>query len=302
MTPDDPDFYKELLNHISDGVYFVDRDRRIQYWNDGACRLTGYTAKELQGRPCHDNILCHVDFNGNKLCWNGCLMSACIEDGHSHEAHVFLRHKEGRRVPVKVRAQPMRGTDGSIIGALEIFCDDSAHSEALRRTAEMARLAFLDHLTQIPNRRFVEMSLHSWLSEFQVHKDPFGILLLDLDHFKTINDSFGHCCGDRVLQQVAKTLAGSIRPSDIVGRWGGDEFLALVRNVNLQTIKMLADRCIAMIKKTSVLNCDQSPLSLSISVGAAIAHSDDTAEELLSRVDVLLYKSKADGRDCATTE
>jgi PAS domain S-box-containing protein len=71
MIPSDPRFYKELLDHMSDGVYFVDRDRRILYWNEGAFRLSGYTAQELVGKSCQDDILCHIDYEGKRLCQDG---------------------------------------------------------------------------------------------------------------------------------------------------------------------------------------------------------------------------------------
>ena len=228
----DPGFYKELLDHMSDGVYFVDRERRILYWNEGAYRLTGYKSEEILGKRCQDDILCHVDSTGKQLCHDGCPLSASIEDGGLHQANVFLRHKYGRRVPVNVRVQPIRDAEGGVIGAIEIFSDDSAQHEARRKTEALERMAFLDYLTQLPNRRFLEMSIRTALTEFEVHKDPFGVLLIDLDSFKTINDSFGHSCGDRALQEVAKTLTGSLRPTDIVGRWGGDEFLAIAGNVD----------------------------------------------------------------------
>ncbi|MGB9406064.1 MAG: PAS domain-containing protein [Terracidiphilus sp.] len=142
LVPTDPSFYKELLDHIGDGVYFVDRERRILYWNEGAFLLTGYTAEELLGKCCSDDILCHVDHMGKNLCHDGCPLTASITDGKSHEAPVFLRHKQGRRVPVSVRVQPMRGADGSIIGAIEIFSDNSAQIEARRRNEAMNRLPF----------------------------------------------------------------------------------------------------------------------------------------------------------------
>jgi PAS domain S-box-containing protein len=116
MTPTDSNFYKVLLDHMSDGVYFVDLNRRIQYWNEGAYRLTGYKAEELVGRSCQDDTLCHVDGTGRRLCLDGCPLQASMKDGSPHEAHVFLRHKQGRRVPVAVRVQPLRTADGSIIG------------------------------------------------------------------------------------------------------------------------------------------------------------------------------------------
>ena len=301
MIPTDQSFYKDLLDHMSDGVYFVDRDRKILYWNEGAFRLSGYSSQELVGRSCDDNILCHVDYEGKSLCYDGCPLSASIDDGSAHEANVFLRHKCGRRVPVNVRVQPMRGVDGSIVGAIEIFSDDSAQTEARRKTEAMKRLAFLDHLTQIPNRRFVEMSLATALVEFSVHNDPFGVLVFDLDKFKTLNDSFGHACGDRALQEVAKTVVSSLRPADIVGRWGGDEFLAIVRNVNHEILATLAERCVTMVAQVSVPNDDGRAVSVSISVGAALASPGETAEELISKADKLMYQSKIAGRGRAST-
>jgi diguanylate cyclase (GGDEF)-like protein/PAS domain S-box-containing protein len=302
MIPSDPRFYKELLDHMSDGVYFVDRDRRILYWNEGAFRLSGYTAQELVGRSCQDDILCHVDYEGKRLCQDGCPLSASINDGRSHEANVFLRHKEGRRVPVTVRAEPLREADGSIVGAIEIFSDDSAQVETSRKIDAMKRLAFLDHLTQLPNRRFLEMSLRTALAEYQVHEDPFGVLAFDVDELKTINDSYGHGCGDRALQEVGKTVAGSLRPTDIVGRWGGDEFLAILRNVNHEILTSLAKRCVLMAARISLPTSDGEAISLSISLGATLAHQGETAEELIHRADRLMYQSKASGRDIATTD
>ena len=302
LIPTGPGFYRDLLDNIGDGVYFVDRERRILYWNEGASRLTGYKAEELLGRCCQDDILCHVDHTGKSLCHDDCPLSATISDGDFHEANVFLRHKQGRRVPVSVRVQPLRAADDSIIGGIEIFSDNSAEIEARRKTKSMERLAFLDQLTQLPNRRFLEMSLQSALSESQVHKDPLGVLMIDLDQFKTINDGFGHNCGDRALQEASKTLTGSLRPTDIVGRWGGDEFLAIIRNVSDNVLRELAERCVALIAQTSIPCNAKRRIPLSISVGAVQYCPGETAEALLQRADQLMYRSKTGGRGRATTE
>ena len=296
MTPTDANFYKALLDHMSDGVYFVDLNRRIQYWNEGAYRLTGYKAEELVGRCCLDDTLCHVDGSGRRLCLDGCPLQASMKDGSPHEAQVFLRHKQGRRVPVAVRVQPLRTADGSIIGAVEIFNDNTAQLEARRRTEEMERLAFLDQLTRLPNRRFVEMSLRTGLSEFQVHKDPFGVLLIDLNQFKAINDGFGHNSGDRALQEVAKPLSAILRPTDIVGRWGGDEFVAIVRHVNDELLSQVAARCRSLVAETSFTSSDGRRVTMSISIGGTLALLNDTAEGLIKRADDLMYQNKMSGR------
>jgi diguanylate cyclase (GGDEF)-like protein/PAS domain S-box-containing protein len=302
VTPADPGFYRELLDHMRDGVYFVDRERRIQYWSQGAYRLTGYKAEEVVGKCCQDGILGHVDQSGRNLCTAECPLSAAMADGEFHQASLFLRHKQGWRIPVSVQVQPVRGPDGTIVGAIEIFSDDSAQSEARRRTEVMQRLAFLDHLTGLPNRRYLEMALESALVEYQVHKDPLGVMLVDLDGLKEINDAFGHDCGDRALQQMAATLRASLRPTDTVGRWGGDEFLAILRGVSAEALGKLAERSAGLVRRTSVPGGEGRDVALSVSIGAALSHPGETAPELIKRADLLMYRSKAGGRDRSMAE
>ncbi len=121
------------------------------------------------------------------------------------------------------RVEPIRADDGSIVGAVQVFRDDSAHHDIRRKIEDMERLAFLDHVTELPNRRFMEMSLQSALSEYRLHKDPFGVILIDLDRLKAINDRFGHVIGDRALKEVAMTLVGRCVPPILWGVGGGDE-------------------------------------------------------------------------------
>lgn len=303
MTPNDPSFYKELLEHISDGVFFVDRDRRILYWNEGAFRLTGYKAEELVGRCCPDHRMCHVDDPGeHTVCEDRCPLTASVDDGGAHKVQLFLQHKQGGRVPVVLRAQPIRSADGSIVGAVGIFSDDSVQQEARRKIEEMERLAFLDQVTQLPNRHYLEMCSRTALHEFHVHNDPFGVLVIDLDRFKAVNDDFGHATGDRVLQAVGKTLSGALRGVDIVGRWGGDEFVAVVHHVNSEILGELAERCCAVVAQTAVASSDGAPVSMSVSIGGTLALPDDTPERLFQRADGLMYQCKTSGRGRASLD
>ena len=296
------EFYKELLDHMSDGVYFVDQNRRILYWNQGATRLTGYRPEEIVGRCCDDDTLCHVDETGKQLCKEGCPLTASIRDGSSHEADVFLRDKHGRRVPVSVRVRPIRAADGAIIGAVEVFNDISLQYAERLKADEMERLAFIDELTQLPNRRYLELTLDTALEQYRLHGEPFGVLVIDLDSFKLINDDFGHMYGDRALEQVARTLSSVLRSSDVIGRWGGDEFLAVIRHVSGPLLEVLAERCCTLVAKTSITDGDETPVSLSISIGGALARKNDTAEDLIHRADERMYESKAVGRGQATVK
>lgn len=304
VTPtNEPSFYKELLEHISDGVYFLDRDRRIQYWSEGAFRLTGYTAEELLGQYCPDYRICHVDSPiGQRLCEEKCPLTTSVDTNGPHEVRWFLQHKQGGRVPVVLRAEPLRSADGSIVGTVAIFRDDSVQHEARRKLEEMERLAFLDQVTQLPNRRYVEMRLRTALDEFHVHHDPFGVLVVDLDRFKAINDDFGHATGDRALREVGKALLGTLRSIDIVGRWGGDEFTAIVPHVDNETLRVLAERCCITVAQTLIPISDDTPVAMSVSIGGSRAVPNDTVERLLKRADGLMYQCKASGRGCASTD
>ena len=234
VTPTDPNFYKELLDHMSDGVYFVDRDRRILYWNEGAFRLTGYKSEELVGQCCQDNTLRHVDAAGHNLCQDGCPLTASISDGTLHEAPLFLRHKQGRRVPVSVRVQPIRAADGSIVGAVEVFSDNSRAAAMTDLNKELRRLSLLDPLTEVGNRRFLEQQLMARLNEQDRYGWRVGVLFLDIDRFKDYNDIYGHDAGNAMLQTVSGYFQANIRTSDIACRYGGDEFLLVLTEATLE--------------------------------------------------------------------
>ena len=156
----------------------------------------------------------------------------------------------------------------------------------------MERLAFFDHVTDLPNRRFAEMALQTALTEYHSHHDPFGVLLVDLDDFKVVNDRFGHGAGDRALREVGHSLVGALRPSDVVGRWGGDEFIAIVHHVNAEVLEHLACRCAAMVAATSFATGDGLPVDLSVSIGDTLAAPADTPETLIRRADDLMYRNK----------
>jgi PAS domain S-box-containing protein len=125
-------FHAMLLDSIFDGVYFVDAERKITYWNRGSESLTGYSAREAVGKHCYDNFLMHVDEAGCALCTNGCPLSSTIHDGQRRQAEVFLRHKLGHRVPVCVRVAPLMNASGQIIGAVEVFSDVTAKRQVER--------------------------------------------------------------------------------------------------------------------------------------------------------------------------
>ncbi len=294
-----PDFYQQLLDQLYDGVYFVDRERRITYWNTGAERITGYTRGEVVGRFCFHNILRHVDGAGRQLCLDGCPLHASIGDGQPRDADVFLHHKDGYRVPIRVRVRPILDEGGAVVGAAEVFSQKTARSEFERRLSDLRRRLLIDPLTQVPNRQYAESSIASRLRDMQNGGEGFGVLFMDIDAFKSFNDTHGHDIGDRALKTVASTLAGCVRPTDVVARWGGEEFLGVLGDVDAAGLQAVCRKLLAVVRASDVL-VGENRLQMSISIGATLARTDDDCYRLVKRADELMYRSKAGGRDRAT--
>ena len=292
-------FYEKLLDNMHDGVYFVNRERTITYWNDGAQALTGYSAGETAGRSCFENFLGHVDENGRPMCTTGCPLSHVMRDGQPRTAEFYLRHKDGHRVPISVRVLPMRNREGKIVGAVEVFGDSNAELKIENRVVELEQLAFRDPLTGLPNRRHIELKVEQGLQDHLRLGRLYGLLKFDLDHFKRVNDTHGHEAGDALLKAVGQTLLQGLRPIDIVGRWGGEEFLVLMPDVNALGLGDLAERCRVLIAQTSV-GTESSRVSVTASIGATVLSHSDTADAAIRRADELMYQSKRSGGDRTT--
>ncbi len=294
-------FFENLVDNLYDGVYFVDPTRKILYWNRGAERITGYTREEMVGRYCPDNILQHVDATGRALCLVGCPLTRAIHDGVSREEEIFLRHKEGHRVPIVVKASPIRGAEGRIIGAVEIFSDNSRQQDAALKAQAMERQALVDVVTSLGNRRYCEKVLEGMLQDQKRRKKPFGVLMADIDHFKAVNDTHGHDVGDEVLRMVAKTLSGNMRGLDYLGRWGGEEFLLLVADVDEEILYFVAERCRVLVEK-SYLAAEGRNIRVTLSLGGTLSRPQDDAVSVVKRADENLYRSKQGGRNRVTMD
>jgi diguanylate cyclase (GGDEF)-like protein/PAS domain S-box-containing protein len=285
---------------MHEGLYLLDRDRRIIYWNKGAEEITGFSSSEAVGCFCRDNVLNHVNEAGIPLCSSAlCPALNSMITGSSAEETLYLRHKEGHRVALLTRVTPIKDADGKIVGAMELFTTDQATVESRRKIIELEKMALLDVLTQLGNRRHLEMHIQSCLAEMRRYGWPFGILFMDVDGFKRINDLYGHEVGDRTLKIVAATMSNSLRSSDFLGRWGGDEFLAIVLNAAGDQLPGLGNKLRALVEQ-STINAGRTLERVTISVGATSAEIDDTMHILLERADTLMYRSKASGGNLVT--
>jgi len=151
----------------------------------------------------------------------------------------------------------------------------------------------------VGNRRYGEQQLQARLNEFSRTGATFGVLILDVDHFKVVNDTHGHEIGDRVLKMVSRTIVANVRSFDHVSRWGGEEFVVVVGNVDLPRLVSIADK-LRLLIQASALTGFEPAVRVTVSIGVTVVEPDDTVETLVARADKLLYESKAKGRNRVT--
>lgn len=294
-------FYRKLLDNLYEGVYIVDKDRKIVYWNEAAEKMTGYSRSETIGRFCWDDILRHIDNDGNALCKSRCLLEEAMREGKNKEAELFFHHREGHQVPVIVRIAPIIDSKGDVAGAAEIFSDNYSSQDLTRKLRELERMALLDPLTRLGNRRYGEMNLASKLRELRRYGWSFGVLFIDIDRFKDVNDTYGHDAGDKVLRLVAATINNGLRSSDVVSRWGGEEFVAFVANVDEEKLGHVADKVRVLVERSTV-GLDGGDTHITISIGATLARKKDSAHGIIKRADSLMYAAKKAGRNRVVAE
>ncbi|MFV0348060.1 MAG: diguanylate cyclase [Halodesulfovibrio sp.] len=290
-------FYKGILDSLSDGVYFIDTSMHITYWNKAAERITGYTAAEVIGRSCSDNLLRHIDELGTQLCITSCPMRASVRHGQSSEVSVYLHHKLGHRIPISVRASPMRDEQGTIIGAVEIFNPTKERNDVINELEQLRNEVLRDPLTGIGNRRYADITLGTFESAQTRDQVSYGVLWADIDFFKTINDTWGHPTGDAVLVTVAQSLQSGLRSFDVVCRSGGEEFLILVPNVTLEALLSLAER-LRVLVENSWIERNGVHIGVTASFGGTMARKGEHHDSVLARADAQLYLSKQGGRNC----
>lgn len=291
---------ENILDNVFAGVYYVDNERKIKYWNKEAENITGYSSNEVVGNFCYNNILQHVNEEGINLCQNGCPLHASLNDGKKRIAEVYLHHKDGHRVPVLSKVVPIRDENNEIIGAVELFLKNRKRKSLEEKLIKMEKENYMDELTNISNRKYMENILEKLVSKENIENENIIFCFLDIDDFKDINDNYGHIMGDKILTMVANTLDDNIRPSDKAFRWGGDEFALILFDLNnKKELQILLTR-LKLLINNSFIYFKEEKLSVTMSFGAVSIKDDDTIKSLIKRADENMYESKKKGKNRIT--
>ncbi len=281
------------LNHVREAAYLADEEGHFHYVNDEACRALGYTRDELLAMRVTD-----VDSSCTQLDqWR-----AVWRDLKSLKAMTFeSRHRacDGSLFPVEVNANYFEFTGHAyVLGLVRDITERKQVEEQIRN------LAYFDPLTRLPNRRLLMDRLGHALVSGQRSKEFGALLILDLDHFKTLNDTQGHDVGDRLLVEVARRLSASVRQDDTVCRLGGDEFVVVLEGLGQDEAhaatqaEMVAEKVRQALNRPYSLNLNEATFHGTTSIGLTLFRGQGTTVEvLLKQADVALYQAKDAGRN-----
>jgi diguanylate cyclase (GGDEF)-like protein/PAS domain S-box-containing protein len=279
-----------VFESTREGVMITDAERRIQRVNRAYTEITGYSQLEsLNQLPSilrsgrHDQ-----DFYTE-------MWEEIVRTGH-WQGEIWNRRKSGEIYPELLSISTIRNQEGEICNYVGVFADITKLKASEK---ELEFLAHHDPLTNLPNRLLFMSRLQHGIAQAQRQNSQLAVLMLDLDRFKDVNDSFGHLAGDDLLQAVAEQLITRLRAADTVCRLGGDEFVILLEDLNHPTSAAnIANDIIALINQPWCLYSGNE-VRIGVSIGIALfPEHGKAAAELVQRADTALYEAKNEGRNC----
>jgi len=290
--------YLYVLESLYDGFYLIDSDLRFVVWNRGCERLTGVSAADRLGSVWTSGLLGYADEDDQRLPEQDCPMKRVVEQGRSVTGKLRIQRPDGRLLPVELQTVPLLDRNGGLHGAAEILRDLSGngggHPLELRK---LKTAASRDPLTSVANRGELETRLLLLLTEFSEtsHAEPFSVMFLDVDRFKEINDTFGHTVGDRVLVEVSRLIQSETYSGELLGRYGGDEFVILCPDTDLEQAHQRAERLRKALLGIRIEG--MRDYRLTVSFGVTQVEAGDSVESILRRADKALYRAKESGRN-----
>lgn len=293
----DPEIYRTVLEQMQTGVYMVDCEQRIQFWNQGAESITGYFRQDVLGHFCRDFFPPQRDGGKDGSCEVGGALASVIRDGSSAIAEVTLRHKNGHQVLVRIRATPIRDRGGVIIGAAESIDADPWAFDADRRNRKLADYGCLDEATGVLSNSYIQTHLTESLTTFAAHGVPFSLLCVQLDTLGSFRRAYGTGALNAALRVVAQTVEANLRPTDFVGHSGGTSLLAILTECNRAELCRAAERVRNAVNNTKIKWWgDELPVTAAF--GGTTVQGDDDEKSMVVRAEKTLADGVAAGGDC----
>lgn len=280
-----------ILKSIGDGVIATDREGHVTFMNPIAEQLTGHTQEESIHKPLKKIVHLENKETGKRL---PLTPRKIVQDGgwSPNDSDMVLVHN-GEKTPVEVSTSFIRDTREDVSGIVLVFHDIT---ERKRQEEKLAYMAIHDSLTGLPNRTLFYDRLEVALAHAKRNRQKLALLMMDLDFFKKVNDTFGHNTGDKLLREVAIRLKALLRKGDTVARLGGDEFLLLLPEIpNVDVATDVARRILESFR--TPFSFDSHRIQITFSIGISIfPHHGNEPEELTKNADLAMYRAKEEGR------
>jgi diguanylate cyclase (GGDEF)-like protein/PAS domain S-box-containing protein len=286
LAHDEIDKLSKVLDQIADIVYITDKAGRITYVNAAYCNQSGYTKDEAIGND--SNML---KSGIHKRTFYRELWTTILK-GDVYRNTIVNRKKNGDLYFEKKTISPIKDKQGAIVGFVSTG-KDVTDEEMLNR--EIERIATIDQLTGIFNRHKFEELFALEAERSRRFSHPLSLILIDIDHFKRVNDTYGHDIGDKVLVKLVEIVQENIRKIDIFARWGGEEFLVLCPSTDVKNVQNLAEKLRAAVEVSSFSEVEK----ITISLGLSCYNPEESFSELFKRADQGLYYAKEHGRNQA---
>jgi PAS domain S-box-containing protein len=246
------DIYRLILENLDDGVFLVDTQRKITYWNEGAERITGFLSQDVIGRKCDEGFLSHCGENGCANCEGGSPLGEAMNGGRPRRLDAFLRHKLGHRVPISLRAAPVVNSSDKIIGAVEIFHLNAQNFGLAQRFRGLETFGCLDPETGVANEKMTTLRLSHRLEDLRIFGIPLGVFLISLTGQKEIHNRYGQEAWLGLMRAAAQTMAQTLPPNGFVGRWDSARFLVLLGNCDPIMLQDIAARSVSLVHASEV--------------------------------------------------
>jgi diguanylate cyclase (GGDEF)-like protein/putative nucleotidyltransferase with HDIG domain/PAS domain S-box-containing protein len=288
-------FEQMLVDNMHDGVLFVDATSKIMLWNTGAQRLTGVSSDAACGRTFMPSLLDMQNSHHSAIGDVDCPVARAIVSGVQSIGRVHIMGRKGRHVAVDLHTIPVRRSDGIMLGATVLLHDATSETSLEERCQALHVQVSKDPLTQVANRAEFDRMLVNFVAAHQESKLPCSLIMSDIDHFKSINDTFGHQAGDAAIITFAALLKSMCRSGDLVARYGGEEFAILCADCSNASAARKAEQ----IRK-SLSELEHSYLggkAIRASFGVTELQAGDTPETMLRRADRALLQAKDQGRN-----
>ncbi len=295
----DPEIYQTVLENLETGVYIVDRNRRIRFWNEGAEQITGYLRQDVVGRFLREHLLATGDAVKDLDSDPDDPINLVFRDGKRSSMSVSILHKDGYRVPIVLRTNPIRNSRGEVVGAAESFEKNRAASDWTRRQSAFSDFGSLDVLTGVAAQSSMETQLRENLTAFAEHNIPFGILLIQVDHMDQFRASRGPGAVLTILRIVAQSVENCVRPTDLFGSWGENQFIAILLECKESEVALVGERVRRMIGRSEI-EWWGDKFSVTSPVGGAGCRAGDKIESLIARAEASLKESIGKGGNCVT--